>query len=544
MRNDKNIIFITGGVCSSLGKGVLSSSIASILELREIKVSMLKMDPYVNVDAGNISPYQHGEVYVTKDGFETDLDMGTYYRFSEQNLTKKNSVTTGQIYREVIKKEREGYYLGDTVQIIPHITDHIKTRIFNCFNYEKEQEVLIVEIGGTVGDIESLPFFEAQRQLIFESENYNVLSLHLTLIPNLISGEIKTKPSQNSIKTLRQLGIQADILACRSQNKLDESIKKKLSLFTNIKKDFVMSIPNLDTIYRLPLILQDQELDTKIIKLLDLDAKKELDNKRWQDIIFKFEKNNTKTVKILLIGKYTKEDDTYKSINEAIFHASLECNLNLVYDKIEASDFQENTDKEKLLDEYDGVIIPGGFGSRGSEAFIDAIKLIRTKKKTFLGICLGMQLMAVEYARNVLNLVESNSTEFDKNTKHPVIDLIKENKEYGGTMNLGEGDIYLKENTNIFDAYNSNLIQERHRHRYEIKKEYFSYFDSNDIKISAYSGDIKSDNFGEGLAVECLEWTTHWGVAVQFHPEFTSKPYKPSPLFLAFLKASGKQTTD
>lgn len=527
----KKYIFVTGGVCSSLGKGIAATSIGNLLESRGLKIRMVKIDPYINVDAGTMSPYQHGEVYVTDDGAETDLDLGNYARFTNAPLSRVNSITTGQVYQEVIKREREGRYLGRTVQVIPHITDEIKRRIF-LVGQEAEVDVTIIEIGGTVGDIESFPFLEAARHLIQELGKEHVLFIHLTLLPEVAGGELKTKPTQHSVKELRGIGIQPDILVCRAPYILDQDIIRKISLFTNVEKRAVISAYEVSsTIYEIPLIFHEQQLDEIVIEKLNLKCKK-ADLARWSKMVDVI-KSSGKEVRIGIVGKYTELHDSYKSIYEALTHGGIAHHTKVVLVKIDSEQFETGTDPADAMKNVDAVLIPGGFGQRGIEGMLIAARCAREKGIPTLGICLGMQIMVIEYARNVLNLSDADSTEFSPTTPNPVISLLEEQvdvKLYGGTMRLGRSETILKENTTIYSCYGRNVIYERHRHRYEVSNSYRQQLDEAGLVLSGLSP--------EGALVESVEWTNHpWGVGVQFHPEFTSTPIEPHPLFAGFIQA-------
>ena len=530
-------IFITGGVESSLGKGIVAGSLGSILESRDLSVSVIKLDPYINVDPGTMSPSQHGEVFVTYDGAETDLDLGHYERFVDYKTSKSSNYTTGQIYDTVIKRERKGEYLGSTVQVIPHITDEI---ILNIKKGSFDKDICIVEIGGTVGDIESLPFIEAIRQMGVEHGKNIVSYIHLTLVPYIkAANEIKTKPTQHSVKELRSIGIQPDILVCRSEQYINDHDKKKIALFTNVEAKAVINSINVDDIYEVPLILHDQGLDDIIVEKLKLKCNStSLDS--WKK--YKTKKNSAKEkITIKIIAKYGNYSESYKSLNEAIKHAGVHCGVNVNIDyvdaeKLDSADFSE-------LKNAEGVIVPGGFGDRGIEGKINSIKYCRENKIPFLGICLGMQAAVIEFARNVCNLKNSNSTEFNKDTDYPVIALIEEwldergsvehrdeNSNIGGTMRLGEQECIIKKDTNVFDAYEMKSILERHRHRYEFNNKYKSVLEKNGLVISGTSVD--------GTLVEVIELKDHpWFLGCQFHPEFTSKPIKGHSLFNAFIKS-------
>ncbi|MCL2793584.1 MAG: CTP synthase, partial [Spirochaetaceae bacterium] len=475
-------IFVTGGVCSSLGKGIAASSLGSLLECRKLRVRFIKADPYINVDPGTMSPYQHGEVYVTADGAETDLDLGNYERFSSAPLSRANSMTTGQVYQTVIQKEREGRYLGRTVQVIPHITDEIKSRIF-AIGESPDVDVTIVEIGGTVGDIESIPFIEAARQFRHDIGRENVAYVHLTLVPEVIGGELKTKPTQHSVKVLRELGIQPDILLCRTPLELNDNTKKKIALFTDVDDDAVISAHDINTtIYEIPLVYHKQNLDKIAIEKLNIKNADTIDLSQWEGVVNSF-KNATQVVKIALVGKYIHLNDTYKSIMEAIFHASIANNVKVDVVKIDSEELEKVGNDEieikKNFADVSGILIPGGFGQRGVTGMIQVVKYARENNIPYLGICLGMQIMIIEYARNVLGFESANSTEFSHDTEHPVVSLIEEQLDsrlLGGTMKLGNSDTKIDHGTKIFDVYKEEIITERHRHRYEFSNKYKDAF--------------------------------------------------------------------
>ncbi len=527
----KKYIFVTGGVCSSLGKGIAAASIGTLLESRGFRVSMIKIDPYLNVDAGTMSPYQHGEVYVTDDGAETDLDLGNYARFTSSPLSKANSITTGQIYQTVINKEREGKYLGKTVQVIPHITDEIKSQILRIGN-NKETDITIVEVGGTVGDIESVPFLETARQCIHEMGRENVLSVHLTLVPTVSGDEMKTKPTQHSVKELREIGIQPDIILCRAKKELSESMRKKIANFTNVDVESVLSAIDVNTtIYEIPLIYHQQKLDEIVLRKLHLDLKPaQVDN--LSEMVAGY-KNAKSTVTIAMVGKYVDLHDTYKSIDEALVHAGMGNKVRVKILKIDAEKLEKSATPEELLGSADAILVPGGFGQRGVEGMVLAVQYAREARKPYLGICLGMQIMVIEYARHVLQLEGANSTEMNPQTPHPVVSLLEEQEgvtKMGGTMRLGKSATHTKGHTHIRSAYGHEIIWERHRHRYEFANAYKESLENAGLKISGYTSD--------GMLVESTEWKDHpWSTGVQFHPEFTSKPTKPHPLFRAFVAA-------
>ncbi len=524
-------IFVTGGVCSGLGKGVAASSIGSLLEHHGLTVRLLKIDPYINVDPGTMSPYQHGEVYVTDDGAETDLDLGNYARFTSCPLGRPNSVTTGQVYQEVIRKEREGQFLGRTVQVIPHITDEIKSRIFKV-GEEPGVDVTIVEIGGTVGDIESIPFLETARQFIHDLGRGRVLFVHLTLVPEVSDGEPKTKPTQHSVAALREIGIQPDILLCRSERPLPEVLARKISLFTNVEDEAVISAYNVkQTVYEIPLIFAEQKLDQIVMRKLGLEHTP-CDLSDWRKVVETY-RDASRTVRIGLAGKYTELLDSYKSIYEALYHGGIAngCRIELV--KLDSDHLPRGEELGRLLSGLNGVLIPGGFGQRGIEGMVEAAGWARLHRLPCFGICLGMQVMVIEYARGVLGLKEANSTEFVPNCEHPVISLLEEQidvKSYGGTMRLGASPSRTVPGSRMRAIYGQEVISERHRHRYEVSNLYRPRLSEAGLLFSAFTLD--------GALVEAAEWQDHpWGLGVQFHPEFKSKPVQPHPLFASFVAA-------
>ncbi len=524
-------IFVTGGVCSGLGKGVAAASLGSLLENRGFSIRMIKIDPYINVDAGTMNPYQHGEVYVTDDGAETDLDLGNYSRFTSSPLGRDNSITTGQVYQAVITKEREGRFLGRTVQVIPHITDEIKTRIFRV-GEQPGVDLTIVEIGGTVGDIESVPFLEAARQFIHDLGKENVLFIHLTLVPQVYWGEPKSKPTQHSVKELREIGIQPDILLCRASGPLDEDLRRKISLFTNVEKEAVISAYDVrTTIYEIPLTFVDQKVDQIIVKKLGLEEKGPVRD-GWRKVVKHFTEAN-RTVRVAIVGKYTGLHDAYISIFESLFHGGIANGARVQLVKFESEELEDGRDLSVAFAECDGVLVPGGFGLRGIEGMVRAAQHARENKVPYLGICLGMQIMIIEYARNVLGLKDASSTEFSPETRTPVVSLLEEQvdiKAYGGTMRLGKSDTRLKPGTKIQAAYGTEVISERHRHRYEVSNQYRADLEGEGLLVSGLTPDSS--------LVESVEWPNHpWGVGVQFHPEFKSKPLAPSPLFNQFISA-------
>ena len=525
-------IFITGGVVSSLGKGIAAASIAKLLESRGIKVTMVKCDPYLNVDPGTMSPFQHGEVYVTDDGAETDLDLGHYERFTNATYGQLNNITCGSIYSSIIQKERKGEYLGQTVQVIPHVTDEITSRI-KAVNAGNTYDVVIVEIGGTVGDIEGLPFLEAIRQLKLEVGWMNAINLHLTLIPYLAAAdEIKTKPTQHSVQKLREIGISAEILICRTSKKLDKKTKEKIALFCNVHPDSVIQALDASTIYEVPLLLQEEWIDELIVRLLNLKST----SKRlvaWEDNVVNRIKNPETEITIAFVGKYITLQDAYKSIYESLCHAGIANNCKVHIKKIDSEKIN-STNVDKYLKDVKGLLIPGGFGNRGIEGKIEAIKYARSNKIPFLGLCLGMQLAVIEFSRNVCGWKNANSTEFNKKTRYPVISLLEEQKQIknlGGSMRLGSYKCTVKKGTNGFKAYGKTSVSERHRHRYEFNSKFKNEMQKKGLVISGTSPD-KS-------LVEMIEIKNHpWFIAVQSHPEFHSKPDQAHPLFRDFIKAT------
>jgi len=526
-------IFITGGVVSSLGKGISASSIGRLLKSRGLNISIQKIDPYINVDAGTMNPYQHGEVFVTEDGAETDLDLGHYERFIDVNLSQNNNITTGKIYSSVISKERRGDFLGATVQVIPHITDEIKSNIRSIGKKKKEKvDVVIVEIGGTVGDIESLPFLEAIRQLRNDVGKENILYIHVTFVPYLDAAkELKSKPTQHSVKELREIGIQPDIVICRSQLKLSEEVKNKISLFCDIKKEGIIEAINVESIYEIPLIFEKQGLGDLIIKSLNLECKSP-DLKEWEEMLNKIY-HPQKEVNIGVIGKYISLKDAYISISEALLHGGIDNNCRVKIKRID-SDKIKDYSSEDLFRGINGILIPGGFGKRGIEGKIETVKYARENKVPFLGICLGMQCAVIEFARNVIKLEKANSTEFDFKTTFPVLDLLPEQKRIivkGGTMRLGSYPCKLEKNSIAFKSYQQEMVYERHRHRYEFNNLYKEKFIEYGMKISGIYKDLN--------LVEIIELPNHpWFVGVQFHPEFKSRPNRSHPLFKEFIKAA------
>jgi len=531
-------IFITGGVVSSLGKGIASASLGALLEARGLKVTMIKLDPYINVDPGTMSPFQHGEVFVTEDGAETDLDLGHYERFIHTTMTRNNNFTTGQIYESVIRKERRGEYLGGTVQVIPHITDEIKASIKLGAG---DSDIAMIEIGGTVGDIESLPFLEAIRQLGVELGHDNALFMHLTLVPYIpTSGEIKTKPTQHSVKELRSIGIQPDILLCRAAEELPENERKKIALFTNVQEKAVISAVDADCIYRIPSLLHEQELDQIVVDQFRLEVPPaNLDD--WDHVVEGL-MNPPSAVDIAMVGKYVDLTESYKSLNEALSHAGISNNVKVNIHYIDSVDIEEKG--ASVLEGMHAVLVPGGFGNRGVEGKIQAAQYARENSVPYLGICLGMQVAVIEYARNVVGLDKAHSTEFDPTTPHPVIGLISEwqdadgsvqkrteDSELGGTMRLGGQECKLSINSKAYQAYQKDVITERHRHRYEFNNHYRQSLSEHGLHIAGLSIDNE--------LVEIVEIDDHpWFVACQFHPEFTSTPRDGHPLFSGFIHAA------
>lgn len=536
-------IFVTGGVVSSLGKGIASSAIGALLEARGLKVTLQKLDPYINVDPGTLSPFQHGEVYVTDDGAETDLDLGHYERFNSIRTCQSSNYTTGKIYYSVILKERRGDYLGDTVQVIPHITDEIKNAIKSVSD---SYDIVLVEIGGTIGDIESLPFLEAIRQFRYDVGRDNVLYVHLTLIPYInTSGELKTKPTQHSVRELRAIGIQPDILLCRTDRPLSQAIKKKIALHCNLDIDAVIAAIDVESIYEVPLVLRQEGIDDLIVKKLLLKTK-DPDLTRWADVVKKI-KNPEDRVTIAIVGKYVGLKESYKSLNEALIHGGIANNVRVDIQWIDAEAIEKTT-AERYLADVDGILVPGGFGERGIEGKIEAVKYAREKKIPFLGICLGMQCAVIEFARNVCGLERANSTEFDQKTPSPVIYLIEEWFDYklqktqrrditsdkGGTMRLGAYPCILMQDSFAYRAYGVQEISERHRHRYEFNNSFKEILVKKGLKISGISPDNQ--------LVEIVEIENHpWFFGCQFHPEFKSKPLEPHPVFSAFIGAAYKE---
>ncbi|MFC1658358.1 CTP synthase [Candidatus Omnitrophota bacterium] len=525
-------IFVTGGVVSSLGKGITAASIGKLLESIGLKVTLIKCDPYINVDPGTMNPFQHGEVYVTDDGAETDLDLGHYERFTNAKLTRDNNITTGKVYYSVISKERKGDYLGKTVQIIPHITDEIKSDIKRVA-YSQRPDVVIVEIGGTVGDIEGLPFLEAIRQLRLELGKDYAINIHVTLVPFIKSaGEIKTKPTQHSVGTLRQIGITPDIIICRNDKGISKEAREKIALFCNVDREAVISAVDVKSIYEVPLRLQREGLDALIMRLFNLKCK-DGDLSGWEGNVVNKLKRPGKKVQIAVVGKYITLQDSYKSIYEALVHAAIANDAQLLIRKLDSEDI-ENSTASKYLKDVKGILVPGGFGHRGIEGKIKAIQFARENKVPFLGLCLGMQTAVIEFARNACGLKQANSTEFKQDTKYPVISLLQEQKKIknmGATMRLGAYECRLQKASKAFSAYKKEKILERHRHRYEFNNKYRELMEKNGMIFSGI-------NPKQGL-VEIIELKEHpWFVACQFHPEFKSKPDNVHPLFREFIKAA------
>jgi CTP synthase len=535
-RKKVKYIFITGGVVSSLGKGITASSLGLLLKQRGYKVTIQKFDPYINVDPGTMSPFQHGEVYVTDDGAETDLDLGHYERFLDVNMTRSNNLTTGQIYHEVITKERRGDYLGATVQVIPHITDEIKRRLVRLSEIG-EYDIIITEIGGTVGDIEGLPFIEAMRQHMLDYGRANTISIHVTLVPYIASaGELKTKPTQHSVKNLLELGIQPDILICRSEKKLSKDVRTKIGLFCNVDSKAVISANDSSSIYEVPLVLYKEKLDQIVLKRLRLPDKK-IKLEEWNNFVEAIKKP-TKTVEIAVCGKYINHLDAYKSIVESFVHAGAENAVKVVLRPVDAEEC-ENGNCAKVFEGVSGILVPGGFGERGIEGKIKATKFARENNIPFLGICLGLQCAAIEFARNVCNIKNANSSEFKKN-RFSIIDLMSDQKnikDMGATMRLGAYPCEIKEGTKAMDAYKSKSISERHRHRYELNNKFREKLTANGLVLSGLSPDRE--------LVEMIELPDHnWFVACQFHPELKSRATNAHPLFREFVKASVKFSED
>ncbi|MFD1218202.1 MULTISPECIES: CTP synthase [Microbulbifer] len=534
-------IFVTGGVVSSLGKGIASASLAAILEARGLKVTILKLDPYINVDPGTMSPFQHGEVYVTEDGAETDLDLGHYERFIRTRMSKRNNFTTGRVYETVLRKERRGDYLGGTVQVIPHITDEIKRRVIEG---GRDVDVAIVEIGGTVGDIESQPFLESVRQLRVEMGTNRALLMHLSYVPYIATaGETKTKPTQHSVKELRSIGLQPDILLCRSERAIDDDSRRKIALFTNVEERAVVPLPDAKTIYGVPRMLHEYGLDEIVVEKLQLECEAP-DLSEWDEVV-DGKLNPQQEIKIAMVGKYMELLDAYKSLIESLVHAGIKNRTKITIDYINAEDVEAENGLD-LIKDADAILVPGGFGERGLEGKLESVRYARENNIPFLGICLGLQSVVIEYARNVLGLEKANSTEFDTKTPHPVIGLITEwidaegkvekrdeKSDLGGTMRLGGQECRLAKDSKAREIYGRDVIVERHRHRYEVNNNYVDRLQQAGLKIGGWSAD--------DTLVEMVELPEHnWFVACQFHPEFTSTPRDGHPLFESFVAAAVK----
>ena len=525
-------IFVTGGVTSSLGKGIISASLATLLKARGLSVAIQKLDPYLNIDPGTLNPYEHGECYVTEDGAETDLDLGHYERFLNQPTSRANNVTTGKIYRTVIEKERKGDYLGKTVQIIPHITDEIKRRI-KILGKTKKHDIVITEIGGTVGDIESLPYIETVRQIVWEQGKKNSLVIHLTLIPFLKStGELKTKPTQHSVRKLMESGVQADVLVCRSDFELPNDLRKKLALFCNVKRKEVIQSINAETIYDLPILLRNQKMDEVVLEKLEIPIVGEPDLRDWNQFLM-HHKAPKHSVKIALVGKYVSLRDSYKSISESFTHSGSATNTRIEIQWIPSDEITKSCVKEVLKD-VDAILVAPGFGERGKGGKTEAIRYARENNIPFLGICLGMQIALVEFAQSVLNLENANSEEFDLNADFKIIGLMEEQKKItnkGGTMRLGNWKCLLKKDTKIFKSYGKVEIFERHRHRYEFNNQYKELFENNGMIITGINPETN--------LAESVELKGHpWFIGIQFHPEYKSTVLSPHPLFLSFIHAA------
>ena len=525
-------VFVTGGVTSSLGKGIISASLAKLLQARGLRTTIQKFDPYINVDPGTLNPYEHGECYVTDDGAETDLDLGHYERFLNIKTSQVNNVTTGRIYQSVIEKERRGDFLGKTVQVIPHITNEIKDRMLLLGN-GNEHDIVITEIGGTVGDIESLPYIEAVRQLRWELGRPNCVVIHLTLVPFLSAAkELKTKPTQHSVKTLMESGINADVLVCRTEHELSDDLRKKLALFCNVEVEAVIQSIDVKTIYDVPILMYEEGLDKVVMKRLEINLDTKPDLTQWQSFL-KRHKHPKSSVTIGLIGKYVELQDSYKSILESFVHAGAANEVEVKVVPIHSSDLDEK-DVHKKFESFDGVLVAPGFGERGIEGKINAIKYVREKKIPFFGICLGMQMAVIEYARNVLQLPSANSVEMDADTPHPVISLMDEQRNIankGGTMRLGAWACAIEKNTLLHKIYNSDHAEERHRHRYEFNDAYYEQFNKHGMVASGVNPQTN--------LVEAIELLSHpWFVGVQYHPEYRSTVARPHPLFVDFVNAS------
>ena len=538
--NQTRFIFVTGGVVSSLGKGIAAASLAALFEARGLSVTMQKLDPYINVDPGTMSPYQHGEVFVTEDGAETDLDLGYYERFTHAEMSKKSNLTTGRVYESVIRKERRGDYLGATVQVIPHITDRIKEGVLSLRS--ENVDIALVEIGGTVGDIESLPFLEAIRQLRFELGRENAAFIHLTLVPYIAaSGELKTKPTQHSVQKLREIGIQPDALLCRCEQDIPQEERDKIALFCNVEKNAVIALPDVDTIYAVPLVLRDGGLGSVLLNQFGMEDNTP-DLTVWKELCDKI-RTPERMVRVAIVGKYTRLADAYKSINESLLHGGISNNVRVLIEYIDSESLEKNG--LDVLGDVDAILVPGGFGERGTLGKMLAVQYARENKVPFLGICLGMQMAVIEFARNVAGLVNANSSEFDEKTPHPVIALMTEweengkkvtrdeSSDMGGTMRLGGYPCKVIPDTHAGRAYGAEQIRERHRHRYEFNNTYRQQLEDAGLVISG--------TLPDNSLVEMVEVQDHpWYVACQFHPEFLSRPYAPHPLFAAFVEAAKK----
>jgi CTP synthase len=525
-------IFFTGGVVSSLGKGIAAASIGRLIKARGYSVTIIKLDPYINVDPGTMSPFQHGEVYVTQDGAETDLDLGHYERFIDTDMSRNNNTTTGQVYYNVIMRERRGDYLGKTVQVIPHITDEIKRRILQAGEGEKPSDVVLIEVGGTVGDIESLPFLEAIRQFTQEMGHSNVMNVHLTLVPFIhASGEIKTKPTQHSVMKLREIGLQPDMLLCRTEVPIGQEAREKIALFCSLPTNMVFEARDVASIYEVPLLFEEAGVGERVIHRLGLESR-DPDLSRWRQLVRKI-KNPNNFVRIAICGKYTNLLDSYKSIIEAFVHSGVENDAKVELKWLDSEEIEQKG-AESFMQDVSGLLIPGGFGERGIEGKIRAIRYAREKRIPFFGICLGLQCAVIEFSRNVCNLPDANSTEFNPSTPHPVIDLMETQVKVlqkGGTMRLGAYRCQLKKSTLTYKAYKKSEISERHRHRYEVNNSYVEALQEKGLRIAGLNPDTK--------LVEVIEWPDHpWFVGVQFHPELKSRALDAHPLFREFVAAA------
>ena len=531
MTTSTKYIFVTGGVSSSLGKGIIAASLAKLLQAQGYRVTIQKLDPYINVDPGTLNPYEHGECYVTDDGAETDLDLGHYERFLNAPTSQSNNVTTGRIYQSVIEKERRGEFLGKTVQVIPHITDEIKDRI-QILGNSGDYDIVITEIGGTVGDIESLPYIEAVRQMRWDLGRHNALVIHLTLIPFLsAAGELKTKPTQHSVKTLMESGVQADVLVCRTEHELSDDLRRKLALFCNVREEAVIQAIDASTIYDVPNLMLEQGLDKVVLKKLNLESSKP-DLTQWNQFLQRH-KNPQGEVNIGLIGKYVELQDSYKSILESFIHAGAENEVRVKVESIH-SEYLTKENVEKKLSHLHGILVAPGFGERGIEGKIEAVRYVREHNIPFFGVCLGMQMAVIEFARNILGMKDANSTEMNPSTPYPVIDLMESQKDIinkGGTMRLGAWDCVLKEGSRVKEIYKTDSIKERHRHRYEFNNKYKDQIEKAGMKATGFNPDTN--------LVEIIEIPNHnWFVGVQYHPEYRSTVANPHPLFVAFVKAA------